>query len=258
MASKNETRAMKAQTKVSAGKYGWFSWEPKLLQNINNATFYMVLMTIANIFMNCASSGAVQSTIERRFKLTSTQGSWIIVAFEIGTIPLTILITYVGTVGCHRPRWIACFFLISVIGRLLWALPHFTTPVYVASRQESESIDDSELCLIRNSSLRDSCEIESNYDSIAPIQSYMWLFIVARILSAFGPHAMGNFGVTFLDDSLTRDKFSLYTGKELRITYYGNSFFDAHSKYWVILNCVKFKFSHAKNFCLEFSLICAS
>lgn len=212
MASKSDNKTSKNQTKIAAGKYGWFSWEPKLFQNINNATFYMVLMTTSTIAMNFASVGTVQSTIEKRFKLTSKQGSWIIAALEITTIPLTILLTYVGTVGCHRPRWIASFLLISVIGRLLGALPHFTTPVYIPNGHEGESIDDSELCLFGNTSLRDSCK-KTIDGGITSIQSYMWLFIVARTLTAFGSYAMGHLGVTFLDDSLTRDKVSLHTGK---------------------------------------------
>ena len=196
-----------------AGYYGWFGFNPKSLQVINNATVFTFWMTLANIFLSGTTNGlmgAVQSSIERRFELTSTQSSWIIIAYEIATIPLAVFVMYIGTVGCHRPRWTCGFVFLSALGCFLYALPHFTTDVYLP---EGEGIGDNEgpenMCRNRTGEENDCDESEDGSN----LQYYLFVFILGRIGLSFGGSGLYNFAVIYLDDSLTRDKFSLYTCK---------------------------------------------
>ena len=200
------------QDTTKGGSYGWFNINPKCLQVINNATFFTFLITLTNIFQSGTTNGlmgAVQSSIERRFELTSTQSSWIIIAYEIATVPLAIYVMYIGTIGCHRPRWTCGFLFISVLGCFLYALPHFTTDVYLPEGEGGGTEGPENMC--RNRTGEDN-NCDENEES-SNLQYYIFVFILGRIGLSFGGSGLYNFAVIYLDDSLTRDKFSLYTCK---------------------------------------------
>lgn len=125
--------SLRSEDEPVSMNFGWFGCEPKWLQCINTVVFYSALMTLVNIFQSGTTNGlmgAVQSSIETRYQLTSKQSSWIVITYELATVPLAIWVMYVGTVGIHRPRWTAAFLMVSMVGCLAYALPQFTTPVY--------------------------------------------------------------------------------------------------------------------------------
>ena len=68
-------------------RYGWFGCTPSWLQRLNTAFSYMVFVSLTNTFFSGTANGligAVQSSVETRFQLSSTQSSWIITAYEFG------------------------------------------------------------------------------------------------------------------------------------------------------------------------------
>ena len=68
-------------------------------------------------------------TLERRFKLPSSQAGMISSTYDFSAAIFGILISFVGS-GRFKARWIACGAVIMGIGSLVMAVPHFTTGLY--------------------------------------------------------------------------------------------------------------------------------
>ena len=121
--------------------------------------------------------------------------------------------------------------LFTCTGCLLYAIPHFTTPVYdpVGSSEEEQLVCSNRtedicsevrrnlpillafidvLCILSDFGVS---YCQSDADASSSLQLYMWVFILARVCLACGSSPMYQLGVTFMDDSLTKGKFSLYS-----------------------------------------------
>lgn len=186
-------------------RYGWRRLQPSFLGCLNTAVCYSVFMMFANIFQSGTVNGlvgAVQSTLETRYGLSSSQSSWVYASYEIATIPVSLFIVFIGTRGIHRPRWTAAFLMVSALGCVIFTIPQFATPVYVPEGQGGEE----QTC---GSNLT-GCEGD---DSAGSLQGYVAVFVLGMVCLAFGATGLANFAVTFLDDCTPRDKLSLYTCK---------------------------------------------
>ena len=193
-------------------RFGWFSIKPNWIQFMNAAAIYASLLSMVNVFLSGTSNGlagAVQSSIERRFQLSSAQGSTIAVAYEILGIPISVFITYLGTVGCHRPHWAAGGILSGCLGCFVYALPHFTTGVYMPGGSGGDNSGDEYMC--RNRTGEDICSEDDGGENPDDLANYIWVFIAARLLLAFGGGCVYTLGITFLDDCVTKEKFSFWS-----------------------------------------------
>lgn len=80
--------------------YGYFGWKPKWLQGLNKAVGVVVFFSLANGFQSMVVNGllgVVISTLEKRFDLSSTESSWMASAYEIGSLPVLLILSYLGT-----------------------------------------------------------------------------------------------------------------------------------------------------------------
>jgi len=80
-------------------RYGCCFARPSWLQWLNNIVGAVTFISLANCMQSVANGlyGVVLSTIERQFDLTSSQSSWIAVGYEIGGMPILILLSVLGT-----------------------------------------------------------------------------------------------------------------------------------------------------------------
>jgi len=67
--------------------------------------------------------------LEKRFGLTSTQSSLIVVGYDIGFFVMTLFISYYG-MNASRPKMVAVGATVFGLGCLLYSLPHFVTENY--------------------------------------------------------------------------------------------------------------------------------
>ena len=78
---------------------------------------------------------AVISSLEQRFGLKSTETGVIAGSYDIGSMLSVIPITYFGgRVGASKPKYISWGLLLMGFGSLMFALPHFTTDVYLGQQ----------------------------------------------------------------------------------------------------------------------------
>ena len=188
-------------------RYGWLKFTPNCIQCLNTAKWWLVWMSIGNIFQSMTVNGLVSvglSTIEKRFEYSSYQSSFIANAYDFSTIPVIIIISCIGT-GAHRPRWVAWTMFLLAFSAIVYIIPHFTSPVYNPG-QESRDLRDDLLCKDRSNSTLCVTHQPSGYGA------YLTLFIIGRLLMGVGATPLYTSGVTFMDDCVEKSTFSLHVG----------------------------------------------
>ncbi|KAK2176143.1 hypothetical protein NP493_680g01004 [Ridgeia piscesae] len=220
MTSSKETEAkMDSGSGTDAGstvpmeqRYGWGKCRAPCLQFLNRAAWLLVFISMGNFVQSMLVNGFIGvsfSTLEKRFRLTSKQSSWIGSAYDCGTIPAVLLFSYLGT-RINRPRTIGLGFIGLMCGCLLFCLPHFTTPVYwpeAATEVDNmcrESRDNETWC--------PAVGPESEESSAGSISRYLGVFILAQAIHGFCATPVFTLGITVLDDSLSTHTFSFYIG----------------------------------------------
>ncbi len=186
-------------------KYGWFSWTPRCGQVLLGAKWLLLFMSIANIFQSMTINGlpgTILTSLETRFGLSSSQSSWIVSAYDVSTIPMLVILSYFGS-SAHRVKWTAVGIFILVVGNIIFILPHVTTGVY-----EVGSGTGNDLCREKNET--EGLCYDANKDNMS---GYLALFILARVFHGIGGVPLYTICVTFLDDVVSKETFSLYIGK---------------------------------------------
>ena len=141
----------------------------------------------------------VVSSLERRYRFSSTAASLIISVFDIAVVISVILITYFGDKG-HKPRWIGIAFCIQGIGALVFALPQFIFGKYQVGSSVQESF---EAC---NDTIQYVSECNPG-NSIA----YAF-FIFGNIIMGIGAAPLFTIGVSYIDDIVFPKWVSIHIG----------------------------------------------
>jgi len=89
----------KACNEVADVRYGCCHSHPRWLQPLNNIVGFIVFVSLANCLQSLANSlfGVVLSTVERHFDMSSSASSWIASTYEIGQIPVLLVVSLLGT-----------------------------------------------------------------------------------------------------------------------------------------------------------------
>ena len=187
-------------------RYGWCKWRPSCLQWLNKATWLTIWMCYANgvmCFMKDGLNGVVLSSIERRFGLSSSQSSLMVSAFDVATIPTIIVVSYVGAKG-HRSLWIAWTMFLFSAASILFVVPHYATGQY-----QPGGLMSNNLC--RNRSNETECG-GAREKAPSRLADFLWVFVIARVIMGVGSTPLYSMGITFLDDVVKRDSFSVLIG----------------------------------------------
>jgi sodium-independent organic anion transporter len=176
-------------------------WSPDALQVFRNPLSFTMLMFTYAILEGCLVSGltsVVLSSIERRYKFTSTMTGLIASTFDITVVVCLVPVSYFGGKS-HKPKWLGIGAIIHGIGAIVFSLPHFVGGSYLPS--------------IRGSSV-DYCEsLEDISPSCGDSPSWVYfIFILGNILMGVGATPLFTVGTAFLDDISWPRKTSIYLG----------------------------------------------
>lgn len=97
------------------------------LQPFARIQIFVFLCCILVTLQQALSSGyfnSVITTIEKRFDISSQLSGAIVSTFELGNLATIIFVSYFGT-HRHIPRWIGTGIVVTALGSLLFAGPHF-------------------------------------------------------------------------------------------------------------------------------------
>ena len=192
-------------------KYGWFGFTPRLLQCLNKAWIFLVLMCIGNIFQTMTVAGLIGvnlSSIEKRFSFSSRQSSFIANAYDFSSIPVLIIVSFIG-VRAHRPRWLGFGLVTLAVGSIIFITPRIITRAAFSpyQNQVGNRTDGDNLC-------GDKFDCTTDSGSTVRFQSlFLAIFIIGRLIQGFGATPLYTLGVTYLDDCTDKPTFSLYVGK---------------------------------------------
>ena len=105
---------------------GLFSWRPPWLQNLLSFKLFVLLYMIVSGTQTIILSylTVVLSTIEKEFGLQSKEAAWVYSGNEISQILFIIFLPFVGRAK-RRPLYIGVAAVVSALGMILIALPHF-------------------------------------------------------------------------------------------------------------------------------------
>ncbi|XP_071943465.1 solute carrier organic anion transporter family member 2A1-like [Antedon mediterranea] len=121
----------------------WLQWfaNPKI--------FVLILLpTLVLIISAVTYTGAILTTIEKEFQISSTESGFLTVISDITGVICVVFVAFLGH-NSHRPRWIGTGILIVGIGLFISALPHFSKDVFEVTTINGE-FEIPDYCFIRN------------------------------------------------------------------------------------------------------------
>ncbi|CAI2356876.1 unnamed protein product [Caenorhabditis sp. 36 PRJEB53466] len=170
-----------------------FSWfRPKRLQWLSNFVPFMSILSTNALLQGAIVNGLVSvsiSSIEKRFKLTSTQSGIFAATYDVFVtimlIPLALYATKVNKVKC-----IGLGMMIVGVGSILVLIPEFTAGPYSVGEAK-----------------KDVC-VSSGPDEICPEQSSdtflfhreLWLLLLSQAFVGIGASPLFTYGITCLDE----------------------------------------------------------
>lgn len=147
------------------------------------------------------------TSIERRFKLSSTQSGVIVSTYFFTGIFVNLFVAYIGGRG-HKARWLAGGMLIYAFGALIYSLPHFISGIY----QYSLSDEYSSLCKSGDDVIDDDVMDPSGDTPTQNDSQYLYFFIAAQIALGLGSAPLYTLGIAYLDENVSVHKSGLYLG----------------------------------------------
>uniref|UniRef100_A0A8R1DZ66 Solute carrier organic anion transporter family member n=1 Tax=Caenorhabditis japonica TaxID=281687 RepID=A0A8R1DZ66_CAEJA len=198
---------------------GLGSWRPRWLQWLGKKLPMIVLLCIYCSIQGLIVNGLVPSaisSIERRFKFSSSHMGRIVQFYDFGYVLFCIPVSYFG--GRHsKPSVLAIGLACMALGSLIFSTPHIMSDSYSTS-QSNMSLGT---CSIENFFRNDTsspealaqtaCKIE-NQTQHSSIDMYFYIFCFAHLLHGIGATPLFTIGVSYIDENVGTAKSSLFVG----------------------------------------------
>ena len=153
-------------------------------------------------------TSVVLSSIELRYRLTSTTAGLIASSFDMAVLVSVIFISYFGGKG-HKPRWLGVSLIIQGTGALIFSLPEFVLGPYEVGRSESNRFE--------------SCQDPEDFtpDFADTNQFALIFFFIGNILIGIGAAPLFTIGTSYLDDIVRPKHLSIHIGIFYTVTVIG-------------------------------------
>ena len=132
-------------------------------------------------------TSVILSSIERRYRFSSTAAGLIASTFDIAVLVSVAFISYFGGKG-HKPRWLGVSLIVMGVGSFVFALPEFLFGSYTVG--------------MRGSARLEACMDMANFSpECSPSNNIAYaLFILGNILIGIGAAPLFTVGTSFIDD----------------------------------------------------------
>ena len=141
----------------------------------------------------------VLSTIERRYRFTSTQTGALASMIDVAVVISVIFISYLGERG-HKPRWLGVALIVEAIGAFVFSLPQFLFGKYEAG---SSGDRDTETC---------GDGIDFSSDCTSANNAAYFFFMIGNILIGVGAASLFTIGTSYIDEIVHPKYVSIHLG----------------------------------------------
>nr|XP_022335253.1 solute carrier organic anion transporter family member 4A1-like isoform X3 [Crassostrea virginica]XP_022335254.1 solute carrier organic anion transporter family member 4A1-like isoform X3 [Crassostrea virginica] len=176
-----------------------------------NVKWFVLWLCIFGFVEGAAVNGVVNialTTLERQYKLPSSQSALIVSSTDIGAVLFVLLVSYFGAKG-NRPKWIATGSFLMAIGSFIFTIPHVASGPY---EYTSSSGNTSHVCSSSNPD--PECLTQSG-------SSYLYVFMLAQFVHGIGFTPMFTLGTAYVDDNAPSTSTAVYLGLIYAITALG-------------------------------------
>ncbi|XP_071956840.1 solute carrier organic anion transporter family member 2A1-like isoform X2 [Antedon mediterranea] len=135
---------------IEEPKCGIGPFTPSWLQCFANPKIFVLILlpTLLLIISAVTYTGAILTTIEKEFQISSTESGLLTVINDITGVVVIVFVAFLGH-NSHRPRWLGTGILIVGIGMFICAFPHFSKDVFDVTTISGEFVIP-DYCFIRN------------------------------------------------------------------------------------------------------------
>ena len=189
--------AEKVEVEQEIPRCGWCCWKPAWLQRIYKWPFALVWLCLFSFFQGFIAHGVTpvnSDTLEKRFKLTSTDIGWFNSAHELSGACTTLILSYLAD-RKHRPRWLMVSSILFAFGCLVMSLPHFIAEPYNGNIAEMAKTCQSGIATSDTNSL-------ANQEDCSAVSNTVWLsvLIIGNVIVGIGAGIIFTVGLAFIDD----------------------------------------------------------
>ncbi|XP_039254057.2 solute carrier organic anion transporter family member 4C1-like isoform X2 [Styela clava] len=196
---------------ITLRNFKWWGIRKKWKQAANTSLGFLLTFGFSTFVHGMVINGIMNvniSTIERRYHLKSYESGLISSSYDMAFCVLCPLMTYYGN-RHHRPRIMGAGMIMFALGCVVYTLPHFTHKKYDPKTY-------SDLCINRS-----LLETEENQPQ-SETADYLLVFVFGNILLGVGSIPIITLGVTYLEDSTTKEKAASYIGLTGGISAFGS------------------------------------
>ncbi|CAI4224078.1 unnamed protein product [Auanema sp. JU1783] len=193
-------------------------WRPRWLQFIGTRNWMMLLLCWYCMVQGMVNNGLVPSaisSIERRYKLSTSTMGRIVQFYDFGYVLFCIPVSYFG--GRHsKPAVLAAGLALMATGSFLFSTPHLLADSY------SANIGNTSLgsCSVKSDFYNESNPVAESLTAPCPINHnthpgsfrYVFLFCLAHFLHGIGATPLFTIGVSYIDENVGPALSSLFVG----------------------------------------------
>ena len=193
----------------SKQRYGCFNFNPNWLQVFNNRLWLAFLIGVSQLFYGFITTGydsSIISTLQKGFGLNSADIGGTTVCYSIAQSILGIVISHKASVS-HKGKWLGFTGIITAIGCIIYASPHFIIPMYNTLTSYKLYSNQSDLCVAHNRSYPDVCHVENTGKGL-----YIFIFCLGQFVLGTGTSIIASVGWSYLDESVSPRISHVYNG----------------------------------------------
>ncbi|KAK6741059.1 hypothetical protein RB195_009113 [Necator americanus] len=197
---------------------GFGSCTPPWLQRFHNAKWLLLMLGICAFIQSFVVNAIFPvglSTLEKRFKMTSTHTGIISSWYDFAVLLVVFPVCHWGNSG-HKGRWIGWGGIVMALGSLICALPHWLISPYKPEHSEFNSTDFGQ-CTLRELE-QQTCERQAFTSYLNP---YFLLFILGQTLHGVGSTPLFSIGTTFIDENVSQKASPVYLAIHAVLTSFG-------------------------------------
>ncbi|KAJ1371548.1 hypothetical protein KIN20_033515, partial [Parelaphostrongylus tenuis] len=229
---------------IKESQCGIGKWRPTWLSFLGSRKWMIILLcwycAVQGIVVNGLVPSAI-SSIERRFKLSTSTMGRIVQFYDFGYVLFCIPVSYFG--GRHsKPSVLGAGLALIAFGSILFSTPHMLADSYSAT-QDNNSFGSCSIKALWNFSDAEAMALSycaAEKQNQPGTFRFVFLFCMAHFLHGIGATPLFTIGVSYIDENVGKALSSLFVGIFYSFAVFGpaagfltaSTFLKYHTDFW--------------------------